>query len=85
MPRARSPGFAERCDLAREHIVEADVIAGRSQRGTVGRQRDRSNGIAILLVANGQLRGEMLGSSCAATIAEQKDFTTVPNTANPGL
>ncbi|MEJ0044206.1 MAG: hypothetical protein WDM81_19205 [Rhizomicrobium sp.] len=66
-------------------MIEADVVAGGRQRGRIGRQGDGSDGGAILLVADRQLRRDMLRVTCATAVAEQEDLSAAPNAVHPGL
>ena len=64
------PGPAERRHLAREHLLEAVVVADRRHRRAVVGQRQRGQRRALEQVAAGELGGDVLGVGGAAAVAE---------------
>src|SRR2546425_392816 len=62
----------ERLDLAREHLVEAQVVGARGEEGRVGREGDGAERGAVRLVAHDVLGGEVLRVGGAAAVAREK-------------
>ena len=77
-------GPSERLDLARENLLEAEIVAGGGERGGVGGQRDRGDGGAVGLVADGQFGREMLGVGGAAAIAEEHQLAAAADRVDAG-
>ena len=68
---ATSPGRPSASIWRAKILLEAEIVAGGGERRGVGGQRERGDGGAVGLVADGQFGREMLGVGGAAAIAEE--------------
>ena len=59
---------AESFHLSSEYLLEAHVIGGRGEEGGIGRQRERGEAGAFLLMADDVFRGDMLRICGAAAV-----------------
>ena len=75
---------ADRLDLPREKLLEAEIVADRGERRRVGGQRDRGDRRAVLDVADGQLGREVLRIGGAAAIAEEQDLAAALEAGDGG-
>lgn len=74
--------LAERLDLAGENLVEAEIVAAGGERRCVGGECEGGDGLAILLITDGQFRREMLAVGGAAAIAEEQKFSPAAQTCH---
>jgi len=75
----------ERPQLAREDLIESEVVADRGERGGVGGERDRGNGRAVADVAHGELGREVLRVRGTAAIAEEHQLAAAFERLSPPL
>jgi len=68
---------AKRFDLAREDLVEAEIVAASRERRSVGGERQSRQRAAVFGEADGELGGEVLRVGSAAAIAEEEDLTAI--------
>src|SRR5207247_716407 len=64
---------AEGFDLAREDLVEAEIVGGAGDDGGIA-QRDGGEGAAVFLETGDELFGEMHGVGGGAAVAGDEDF-----------
>src|SRR4029077_12148683 len=62
----------EPAQLAREDVLEAEVVRDRGDRGGVVRQRQRRKGAALALKAPKELGGDVRRIARASAVAEQQ-------------
>jgi hypothetical protein len=70
-------GLAEGFDLAREDVVEAEVVAGGGKDGGVGGEGDGAKGGAVGGEADDELGYEVLGVGGRASIAGDEELAAV--------
>ncbi len=68
---------SQRAKLAREHLLEAVVVADRGQRRGVGGERDGGERRAVVDEAADQLGGDVLGVGGAAAVAGEQDLAAI--------
>jgi hypothetical protein len=67
-------GLAERFDLAREDLVEAEVVGAGGENGGVGGEGDGAQGGAVVGEADDELGDEMLGVRGGASVAGDEEL-----------
>ncbi len=67
-------GSPKRGDLPAEHLLEAQVVGTGGEGRGIGIERDRRDGRAIGLIADHELRGQVLGVRGAAPVAEEQQL-----------
>lgn len=63
------PGFAERADLSRKHLIEAVVVADAGECRGVSGQSERREGSSFSSESAGELRRDMLAVSRRASVS----------------
>src|SRR6478672_7815596 len=66
----------QRFYLAREHVLEPEIVSSRGEQGCVGRQGDRRIRTTVSHIADDVFRGHMLGVGGAATVAAKEECST---------